>query len=834
MVYFVRDKPLFSLYKPKEIAVITGAEIAGDIAGYELQILLTDSRQLTEPADTLFIALVTGRNDAHQYIFSLIQKGVKTFLVNYVPENCKGISGICFLIVSDTRAALQDLAAHHRRHITIPVIGITGSNGKTIVKEWLYQLLKTDYSIARSPKSYNSQIGVPLSVWQLNKQHTLGIFEAGISEPGEMAVLKNIIHPTLGILTSLGSAHDEGFADPMQKLKEKLTLFSESEKVIVNALSLPQNSTHLLQGDKWFIISKHEHADLQIIQTSNEGTKTNISARYKGSEIHITVPFTDFASVDNTMTCWGTLLYLNIPAGEIQKRMPALQSVEMRLELKLGNHNCILINDFYNSDINALEIALHHLKQQHRGGQKIVILSDIEQSGKLSRELYTQVAKLLSQFHIDVFIGIGKELSLQRNLFPAHAHFFDTAGAFITESKTNAELQFHNAIILLKGARSFGFESISKQLQQKSHDTVLEINLNNLVHNINFYRSQLSKNTKLMCMVKATGYGSGSTEIAFTLQHHHVDYLAVAYTDEGVELRKAGIHLPIMVMSPEESSYDDMIDYKLEPELFSFKVVHEFLQALQNKAISEPYPVHIKLDTGMHRLGFDQSQVNELCELLKKEPALKIKSIFSHLVASDSKVFDEFSNQQIASFEKMASKIENELGYTALKHICNSGAITRFKEAHYNMVRLGIGMYGVGFNELEKQHLQNISSLKTRISQLRDLKKGDTVGYNRKGIAEKNITIATIPIGYADGLSRKTGNGNFKVFINNTACKTIGNICMDMCMVDVTGVDCKEGDAVIVFETNEQLMQLAAAMETIPYEVLTNISTRVKRVYVQE
>jgi len=834
VVYFVRDKPLFSLYKPKEIADIIGAVITGTAGNHDIKILLTDSRQLIEPADTLFVALVTERNDAHHYIYSLIQKGVKTFVVNYIPENSQGISGLCFMIVDNTKVALQALAAHHRSQVTIPVIGITGSNGKTIVKEWLYRLLKPDYSIARSPKSFNSQIGVPLSVWQLNKQHTLGIFEAGISEPGEMSVLRNIIRPTVGILTSLGTAHDEGFTDTMQKLKEKLNLFSESDTVIVNALALTKNYTELLQGDKWFIISKHAHATLQIIQIDSEGSKTKITAKYNGSEIHITVPFTDSASVDNTITCWGTLLYLNISADEIQKRMLALQSVEMRLELKLGNHNCVLINDFYNSDINALEIALHHLKQQHRGGQKIVILSDIEQSGKLSWELYTHVAKLLSQFHIDVFIGIGKELSLQRKLFPAHAHFFDTTQAFITESKTNVELQFQNAIILLKGARSFGFEAISKQLQQKSHDTVLEINLNSLIHNINFYRSQLAKETKLMCMVKATGYGSGSTEIAFTLQHHHVDYLAVAYTDEGVELRKAGIHLPIMVMSPEESSYDDMIDHKLEPELFSFKVIDEFLQALQNKAISEPYPVHIKLDTGMHRLGFDEAQVSELCALLKKEPALKIKSIFSHLVASDSKQFDEFTHQQIASFEKMASQIETEIGYTTIKHICNSGAITRFKEAHYNMVRLGIGMYGVGFNELEKHKLQNISSLKTRISQLKYLKKGDTVGYNRKGVAEKDITIATIPIGYADGLSRKTGNGNFNVFINNTACKTIGNICMDMCMIDVTDVKCKEGDAVIVFETNEQLMQLSAAMETIPYEVLTNISTRVKRVYVQE
>lgn len=822
------------MYTLSEIAPVIGAAVSGEASDTGLSVLLTDSRQLTEPQHTLFIALVTERNDAHRYIYGLVQKGVKAFVVNFIPENCKGIEGLCFLEVKNTKQALQQLAAWHRQHFRIPVIGITGSNGKTIVKEWLYQLLKTDYSIVRSPKSFNSQIGVPLSVWQMKESHSLGIFEAGISEPGEMPVLKEIIQPTIGILTSFGTAHDEGFRDATQKLKEKLSLFAESETVIVNARAFPENYTDLLVGDKWFVISGSPHARLQILHTETEEHGTRIRARYRDSETELLVPFTDAASVNNAMTCWATLLHLQVPPAEIGQRILRLQSVEMRLELKLGNNNCILINDFYNSDINALEIALHHLKQQHRGGQKVVILSDIEQSGKLGWELYTHVARLLSQFHIDVFIGIGKEISTQRKLFPGQSHFYDSTQDFLEDAKKQAELQFHNAIILLKGARSFGFEVISKHFQQKSHDTVLEINLNNLIHNINFYRSQLEKNTKLMCMVKATGYGSGSTEIAFTLQHHHVDYLAVAYADEGVELRKAGIHLPVMVMSPEEASYDDMLAYQLEPELFSFKVIREFSKALQNKAISEPYPVHIKLDTGMHRLGFEEARIDELCEVLAKEPSIRVKSIFSHLVGSDSAAFDEFSRQQIALFEKMASRIESVLGYSVIRHICNSGAITRFKEAHYDMVRLGIGMYGVGFNELEKQHLKNISSLKTRISQIRPLKKGETVGYNRRGVAEQDMTIATIPIGYADGLSRRTGNGNFAVHINGRACKTIGNICMDMCMVDITGINCQEGDEVIVFESNQQLMDLSAAMDTIPYEVLTNISTRVKRIYVQE
>ena len=821
------------MYNSTQLSEILNASLVGD-SYHSIENLLIDSRQLTEPAVTVFIALTSERNDAHQYIYRLCQKGVKTFIVNHIPENCVGLEDdICFIIVADTLRALQKLATHHREQFAIPVIGVTGSNGKTVVKEWLYQLLKTDYIITRSPKSYNSQVGVPLSIWQLNSKHTLGIFEAGISQLGEMDLLRDIIQPTIGVFTSLGTAHDEGFKNVSEKLQEKLQLFSHCQTVIVNALSFKDEHLELL-NEHVFLISKNSNATLQILEIENLYTHSTIIANYKNEQIKINIPFTDSASVDNAITCWAVLLHLNIAKQDIAKRINLLQAVAMRLELKLGNNNCVLINDFYNSDINALEIALHHQKQQHRGGNKVVILSDIEQSGKLSWELYTDVAKLMLQFEIDIVIGIGKEISSQKNLFNQGTYFFDTTQAFISESKNNSELQFHHAIILLKGARSFGFEMISKHLQQKSHDTVLEINLNRLVHNLNFYRSQINKDTRIMCMVKATGYGSGSTEIAFTLQHHHVDYLAVAYADEGVELRKAGIHLPIMVMSPEESSYDDMIEYRLEPEIYSFKIAIEFLQALQTKAISEPYPVHIKLDTGMKRLGFEKKQINELCALLKNETLLKVKSIFSHLVASDDKAFDEFTNSQISLFEALAEQIEQTIGYKTLKHICNSGAITRLKHAHYNMVRLGIGMYGIGFNDVEKHNLENISSLKTRVSQIKELEIGETVGYNRKGVATKKMKIATIPIGYADGFSRKLGNGNFSVFINHKSCNTVGNICMDMCMVDVTDINCNEGDEVIVFETNEQLMQLSKSMETIPYEVLTGISTRVKRVYVQE
>lgn len=819
------------MYTIQQIAQIINAEKIGN-SNATIKHILIDSRQITETESTLFVAIITNRNDGHQYINQLVQKGVKVFLVSSLPNDFNKHEGVCFLKVENTLYALQKLTAHHRKQFNIPVIGITGSNGKTIVKEWLYQLLRDDYTICRSPKSYNSQVGVPLSVWQLNQHHTLGIFEAGISQLNEMPQLQNVIEPTIGVLTSIGSAHDEGFADVNEKFKEKLKLFKGCKVVVINTLAMPEGLS--IDNTNALVISKQQDAYLQLTHVETKGVQTQLSVVHNQTKITCVIPFTDSASINNALTCWAVLSHLGLSQTEIAKRLLLLQPVAMRLELKLGSNNCVLINDFYNSDVNALEIALHHQKQQHRGGKKIVVLSDIEQSGKTGKELYELVAKLIQQFNIDLFIGIGHEISQQRSLFHVNSFFFETTHAFISESKTNQELQFKDSIILLKGARKYEFESISKLYQQKSHDTVLEINLNKLVHNINFYRSQISKQTKLMCMVKATGYGSGSAEIAFTLQHHHVDCLAVAYADEGVELRKAGIHLPIMVMNPEESAYNDMIDYRLEPELFSFKVANEFLQALQLKAISEPYPVHIKLDTGMHRLGFEEQQIDELCEFLKKETELKVKSIFSHLVASDDKAFDDFTNKQIELFDKLSQKIEQAVGYTAIKHICNSGAITRFKNAQYNMVRLGIGMYGVGFNELEQQNLVAISALKTRISQIKQVNAGDTVGYSRKGVITKPTTIATIPIGYADGFSRKLGNGNFSVTINNYKCKTIGNICMDMCMVDITGINCKEGDEVVVFEDNEQLIELSKAMETIPYEVLTNISSRVKRVYVQE
>jgi alanine racemase len=815
------------MYTLKQIAAITGSVFTGK-NDFPVNHFLNDSRGLQSAADSLFIALKTSRNDGHNYIPALIEGGVRSFLIQqdgfdsspYLDQN------ISFVISADPLNAIQTLAAHHRRQFSIPVIGITGSNGKTMVKEWLYQLLKNNYSICRSPKSYNSQIGVPLSILNLNKSHTLGVFEAGISKPGEMNILEKIIQPTFGILTSIGSAHDEGFESREQKINEKLGLFSGCHRVIINGLTKDLGSLNV--AEKAVFISEFDDADFKFSFHAN-----TLQLKSNSQRLNFEIPFSDKASLNNASTCAVTMLELGFKENEIAGRLKTLQAVALRLEIKNGIGNSLIINDYYNSDLDSLKIALNYLQQQNRRLRKIVIVSDIEQSGIPAVSLYRTLAELFSQNKIDLLVGIGKEISNHKPFFKSNSLFFEDTQKFIEQFK-RINYQFSDASILLKGARSFGFEHISSLLQLKSHDTVFEINLNKLIDNVNYYRSLLSKDVKLMCMVKAMGYGSGSTEIAHTLQHIGVNYLAVAYTDEGVELRQSRVTLPVMVMSPEEEAFEDIINYNLEPEIYSFKVLKAFVNKLDVMGISEPYPVHLKIDTGMHRLGFEEQELSELVEQLKALPQLKIRSVFSHLSASDNSDLDEFTKEQTRIFEKAFHLIENELGYPVIKHICNSGGITRFKNAHYDMVRLGIGMYGIGVNTQEQGKLENVGVLKTRISQIKHVKTGNTVSYNRSGKITKDTTIATIPIGYADGFSRLLGNGKHGVHIHNKFCKTVGNICMDMCMVDVSEVDCKEGDEVILFKNVEQINAMAAALNSISYEVLTNVSGRVKRIYVQE
>ncbi len=795
--------------------------------------LLIDSRKLLFPSSTLFFAIAGPRRQGNAFIQELYYRGVRNFIVDAAYQlQPSAFSGANFIAVENVLTALQQLAAHHRKQFSFPVIGITGSNGKTIVKEWLYQLLQADYNIVRSPKSYNSQIGVPLSVWQMGAQNNLGIFEAGISMNGEMERLQKIIAPTIGVFTNIGEAHSEGFENIVQKAKEKARLFTGSN-IIVYCKDEPvveevlQNSSAQLCS--W---GRQEAAQLHITAIQVQAFNTVVKAMYKGGKVGISIPFTNDAAIKNAITCWCVLLQLQVPGDVISARMLQLKSVEMRLELKEGINHCSVINDSYSADITSLSIALDFLQQQQQHVKRTVIISDILQSGKSGQQLYQEMAGILQQKNISRFIGIGTEISKYRESFsslPDTVFFKDTA-EFVRMFPT---LHFYNETILLKGARVFEFEQISHLLEQKTHQTVLEINLNAITHNLKAYQQLLSPGVKLMAMVKAFSYGSGSFEIANLLQFHKVDYLTVAYADEGVELRKAGITLPVMVMNAEESTFDMLVQYNLEPEIYSFGILNAFEKYLQQGGISS-YPVHIKLDTGMHRLGFEPAEITLLAEKLKASAQFKIQSVFSHLAASDSKAHDKFTMKQAALFTQACAVLEKHIPYPFIRHIANTSAIHRHSSLQFDMVRLGIGLYGVDANEKMQQQLKNVSTLKTTISQIKKIKKGESVGYSRKGIAEKNSTIATVRIGYADGYPRNLSNGAGQMLLNGTLVPVIGNVCMDMTMLDITGVDAVEGDDVIVFGEQLPVARVAAWSNTIAYEILTGISQRVKRVYYEE
>jgi Alr-MurF fusion protein len=796
--------------------------------------LLIDSRKLSIPESSVFFAIKSERNNGHHFIADLYEQGVRNFIVSELPSTYHNLKHANFVLVKDVLQALQILCAYHRSQFSIPIIGITGSNGKTIVKEWLYQLMRDDKNIVRSPKSYNSQIGVPLSVWQMNEEYDLGVFEAGISQPNEMELLEKIIHPTIGLITNIGAAHDENFESREQKAKEKLKLFAHTEALVfckdysfINDFLIAENET------KYFTWSRKSQADLIIGKVNKTTTNTDIQGVYKNEFIQITIPFTDDASIENAIHCWALMLYLGYQNETIAYRMQFLSPIAMRLELKEGINNCSIINDSYNSDLESLSIALDFLNQQKQHPKRTLILSDILQSGVKEEELYARVALLIKRKEVERIIGIGESIGRQAQQFEQEKLFYKTTHDFLQAFHSSL---FRDETILLKGARSFGFEAISSLLQQKAHETVLEINLNAVIHNLNYFRSKLKPDTKIMAMVKAFSYGSGSFEIANILQFHRVDYLAVAYADEGVELRKSGISLPIMVMNPEEQGYEAMIEHRLEPEIYSFRVLLLFEEALKRseKKLKEPFPIHLKLDTGMHRLGFEERDINELIVKIKNKKLLKIKSVFSHLVASDETEHDDFTRLQIQKFEAMSNTICGHFDYVIWKHILNSSGISRFAEAQNNIVRLGIGLYGISGNADEQKHLQNVSTLKTTISQIKHVAANETIGYSRKGKTSSDIIIATIPIGYADGLSRRLSNGVGKVLIKGKLAPIIGNVCMDMCMVNITGINAKEDDEVIIFGENPSITSVAESIGTIPYEVLTGVSRRVKRVYFQE
>jgi Alr-MurF fusion protein len=825
-------------YTIQEIGrIIKGAFVSRYSDNNIVKDLLIDSRSLNSPSSSLFFAIIGRRHDGHRFIGELYEKGVRNFVVSTVPENINEFNEANFLQVDNTLKALQKLATIHRNNFSIPVIGITGSNGKTIIKEWLFQLLSADKRIVRSPKSYNSQVGVPLSVWQTQEEHELAIFEAGISEPDEMDKLQPIIRPTIGIFTNIGHAHDQNFININQKVGEKLKLFTKVETLIYcsDYFDIQDRiiKSEILRNISFFTWSHIHKADLKILKTEKLSRQTVITATYKSNSISIAIPFIDDASIENAIHCWALMLYLGYHPQIIAERMLQLSPVAMRMELKEGINNCSVINDSYNSDINSLAIALDFLNQQKQHQKKTIILSDILQSSMDDDELYSEVAELITEKGISHVIGIGKAIGRQARKFNMEKEFYTSTEEFLDKYPLSA---FHNETILLKGARVFEFEQISRVLQQKSHETVLEINLNALVNNLNYYRSKLNPGTKMMAMVKAFSYGSGSFEIANVLQFNHIDYLAVAYADEGVELRKAGITMPIMVMSPEEESLDSLIAYNLEPEVYNFRILRLLKEAIHNRTGVEEktVPVHLKLDTGMHRLGFEQKELDGLIEAIKAEPRIRVRSVFSHLAGSDDSQFDEFTRQQIVHFSELGNLLREVFGKDILLHILNSSGIVRFGEFQFDMVRLGIGLYGVASNDQEQQKLQNVGTLKSIISQIKEIQAKESVGYNRRWVASGATTIGIVPVGYADGLDRRLGNGRGKLMIGGRFVPIIGDICMDMCMVDITGFNAKEGDEVIIFSEAYTVKQLAADLGTIPYEVLTSISRRVKRVYFYE
>lgn len=824
MQYFIHD-----------IAGIISGKIIQELSDNKevlIQHLLIDSRKVIYPESSVFIAINGERNNGHQYLNDAYSAGIRNFIIDE-DVDIEPLQNGTVIKVENSLEALQQLAAFHRSQYKCPVVGITGSNGKTIVKEWLHALLKDDLNIIRSPKSFNSQVGVPLSVWGMNEEHQLALFEAGISRVNEMQKLQKIIRPDIGIFTYSGSAHDEGFSDNAQKLEEKLSLFT-SAQMLVYCSDQPDVTKAVTQ----LVLQKN--AGLNVVSWSRSGKdathKFEVEHKYqysvittrKGSQsISINIPFTDEASINNACTCFAFLMAINRLSTDVLKRFEELQPVEMRMQLKEGFNNCVIINDSYNADVNALQVALDFMEQQSAGYGKTVILSDMLQSGLSDQQLYTSIASLIRQRHVNKFIGIGQGLKKHKHLFESGSLFFDDTSSFISNFKS---LDFSQQIILVKGARKFTFERITALLEKKVHETVFEINLNAMVHNVNAYRNKLKKEVKMMGMVKAFSYGAGSYEIAKVMEYNRMDYLAVAYADEGVALRKAGIKLPVMVMNPEPVAFDSIIQHNLEPEVYTFSMLEQLIKACNGQEIS----IHIEVDTGMKRLGFDEKDMDVLIEMLQQNNNLRVRSVFSHLAASEEKKHDLFTHEQIQKFERISDKIKAAFNYPVLRHILNSGGIARFPDAQFDMVRLGIGLYGIDPSDKMQKQLQPVGTLKTVISQIRGVRSHETVGYSRKGTVQRDSQIAVVAIGYADGFNRKLGNGKSYMLVNGQKAPVVGNVCMDMTMIDVTGISCKEGDEVVIFGGGIDINEIASKTGTIPYEVLTGISQRVKRVYFYE
>ncbi|MCH5312316.1 MAG: bifunctional UDP-N-acetylmuramoyl-tripeptide:D-alanyl-D-alanine ligase/alanine racemase [Prevotella sp.] len=821
-------------YSIEKIATLIGARIVGRGEG-SVGWLLTDSRSLCFPEETLFFALKTQRNDGHKYIGELHRRGVRNFVVENVPTDISDYADSTFLKVADTKAALQRLAERHRDEFDIPVVGITGSNGKTMVKEWLYQLLSPQMVVTRSPRSYNSQIGVPLSVWKLDEHSEVGLFEAGISETGEMQALCDIIQPTIGIITCLGTAHQENFRSMEEKCSEKILLLRDAETMIYNSDDDIISRCIRRSGYKGRKVAwsrTNPQAAFYISKVETIGGSSRVHYIYNNTEGEYLLPFMSQASLECSFACAVTALELGIDMETLGQRMSQLESVAMRLEVKEGRQGCTLINDSYNNDIYSLDIALDlmHRRSDNKEQPHTLILSDIYQSGLSDERLYAEVGQLCQKRGVQKFIGIGKALTTQqRAIDVTEKYFFETADDFIASPVFS---NLRNEVILLKGSRSFGFDRLVELLEQKVHETILEVNLNALVANLNHYRAMMQPGTKIVCMVKADAYGAGAVEVSKVLQDHRVDYLAVAVADEGVQLRKAGITCNIMVMNPEMTAFKTMFDYDLEPEVYSFRIMNALIKAAEKEGITG-FPVHVKLDTGMHRLGFDpETELDTLIDRLTHQTAIVPRSVFSHFAGADTDDLDYFSEHQFRLFDEASRKLQAAFPHKILRHICNSAGISHFPDRQLDMCRLGLGLYGI--DSRDNSTINTVSTLRTTILQLRNVPQQDTVGYGRRGTLQHDSVIAALPIGYADGLDRHLGNRRGYCLVNGMKAEYVGNICMDVAMIDVTGIPCKEGDSVEIFGNNLPVTTLSDALDTIPYEVLTGISNRVKKIYVTD
>lgn len=819
-------------YTIETIREITGAAfLQGPFNGTLVEHLLYDSRQLSFPGSGIFFALSGLRHDGHDFLEQVYADGVRHFIVSKVVALDR-LPEANVLLVPDTKKALHALAGFHRRQFNPLLVGITGSNGKTIVKEWLFQLLQEDYAVMRSPRSFNSQVGVPVSVWQLSEEHQVALIEAGISKMGEMTALAEIIRPKAGIFTNLGEAHQAGFPSDEVKLGEKLRLFETADWIIYNADDERVATAIQSLGKHSFTWARTREADLSVRACRQLGWRTLVEASFRGKEIVLTVPFVDRASVDNAIHCWAFLLYLGLPQERIASRMENLKPVAMRLEMKAGTNGCRIINDAYNFDITSLHLALHFLEQHAEGLNRTIIISDMLQGGGEPEAIYSRIAALLAEHQISRVIGVGAEIQRLHRFLSAETrqHFYPDTEALLRDIPA---ISFDREIILIKGARSFGLERVAENLSRQAHQTMLEINLNALAHNLRVYQQLLRPETRTMVMVKAAAYGTGSREVARLLEFDRVDYLCVAYGDEGVELRQAGVQTPILVLNPEPASFDQLIRYRLEPKVYSLEQINALVAYTSQQGVA--VPVHISIDTGMHRLGFDRHELAELFDFLRRHPQVEVKSVFSHLAASEDPAHDAFTQEQYRRFCAAYAQMVEVLGYRPLRHLLNSNGISRFPQYQMDMVRLGIGLYGMDASQVVQRKLQVVLTLRATISQVKDVSVGESIGYGRRARVEKPMRIATISIGYADGLPRKAGNGRFAVRINGQLAPILGSVCMDMCMVDVTEIpDARAGDTVFIFGENPNVELLAEAAETIPYEIFTGVSPRVKRVYVQQ